>query len=454
MADFQHATVLQERGQVADAMKIYAEALNENFFDLEALFRYGTGLVQSGYAGIAANLFKIVVEQNPKYHEAWQNLGNCFKYENKVDKAREIYQMGLQAKETPELMACMGNTFINNGTPHKALEWYEKAIKLCPDNGNLKQLIYYNMGLAYLELGLWDKGLNYYNLGFKAGNRAVRQYAQLPEWRGEEGKTVIFWGEQGLGDEIMFASCIPDAMKFSKRVIFDCHPRLTDTFSRSFGIECHGTRKNMVLEWFDSSDAECHASVTVLAEHVRKENKDFPGTAYLKADPEKVSKLREGAKRKRVGISWAGGSKGTRKDLRSIPLEAWKNVLSQDCDFYSLQYTPEAARQVADLEEKTGVHIRHFPNAVENKNYDETINFIASMDLVITVCTTVHHAAGALGVPCWTLVPFQPAWRYGIEGDKTPWYSSVKLIRQKPRETWNPVMHKVSEELCSFLQRA
>ena len=75
------------------------------------------------------------------------------------------------------------------------------------------------------------------------------------------------------------------------------------------------------------------------------------------------------------------------------------------------------------------------------------------MDLVITVCTTVHHVAGALGIPCWTMVPAQPAWRYQIKGDKTPWYKSVRLFRQKKGESWNPVINRISGELDALLNR-
>lgn len=424
-------------------MDIYGQILNDDFFNLEALFMYGTGLIQQGRAGLAANIFKLILDKDKNYIEAWQNLGNCFKYENRHAEAEAIYKMGLEVKETSELCACMGNLNINNGTPHRALDYYEKALRLAPEQGLLKNIIKFNMGLAYLELGMWEKGFEYYNLGFQAGNRTVRQYANLPEWDGSPGKTVIFWGEQGLGDEIMFSSCIPDAMKICKRVIFDCHPRLVSTFERSFGIECHGTRKNQLLHWFDSTDAECHASITTLAGMVRKKDEDFPGTPYLKGPPQKKIPGR-------IGISWSGGSKGTRKDLRSIYLAQLAPILSQDFEFYSLQYTPEAAREVCELEQNTGIHIKHYPVLVENQNYDETMGFISSLDLVITVCTTVHHAAGALGVPCWTLVPSKPAWRYGIEGEKTPWYKSSRLFRQKPGETWAPVIHKVSEELRAY----
>jgi len=321
---------------------------------------------------------------------------------------------------------------------------YEKALKLDPRN----DLIRFNMGLAYLELGDWKKGLEYYELGFKAGNRTDRQYKNLPKWDGSPGQTVILWGEQGLGDEIMFGSCLVDAIRDCKKVIWDCHPRLYDTFKRSFPeIECYGTRKNYNLEWFDKCEADAHASITTAAMFYRKKVEDFHGEAFLKANPEEVAKHRKDSKRLRVGISWQGGSKNTNADLRSIPLEKWKPILEQDCDFYSFQYTNNAAREVCELDQNLGIKLHHYPDLVENYNYDKTINFLASMDVVITVCTTLHQAAGALGLPTWTLVPYMPAWRYGLSGTTSPWYKSARMFRQNKDDTWGPVIRQVSDEL-------
>jgi len=137
----------------------------------------------------------------------------------------------------------------------------------------------------------------------------------------------------------------------------------------------------------------------------------------------------------------------TRKDLRSFKLDQLLPILSKDCDFYSLQYTPESAREVCELEEATGYRVKHFPGLVECKNYDTTINFIGSMDLVISVCTTAIHAAGALGIPCWILTPSAPAWRYGLEGEKNDWYGSVRMFRQGNGEEWSKVIERVANEL-------
>lgn len=447
--DLAQAKIMHERGQVDEAISAYNELLNSDFVATDVLFYLGTAYMQKGQVGLAATILKQVITTRPKMQSAYQNLGNCFKFALDYKAAAEIYQMGLELGDDSQLFCCMGSLNVNVGAPEKALEWYSKGLAL--DQGN--DVIRFNMGLAYLEMGEWEKGFNHYDRGFAGGNRPVRSYGNLPTWDGTAGKKVIVWGEQGIGDEIMFASILPDMMKVCDRVILDCHPRLVDTMTRSFGIECHGTRKNHHLEWLPGSDATHHICLTTLANYFRKKREDFPGTPYLKADPEKVASYRKGGKL-RVGISWEGGTPMTRFDLRSIALPFMVPILQKDCDFYSLQYTPNAARDIDGLEETTGIHLKHFPGLVESHNYDATVNFIASMDLVITVCTSAYHVAGALGVPVWCLTPSGPAWRYGVKGDSSPWYNSARLFRQAKGEDWSEVIERVGRELDKRIVQA
>lgn len=440
--DFEQAKVHHERGQLAEAETLYNQLLNADFDNQEVLFFYGTLLIQQGKTGLAANVLRRALDFG-KSANILQNLANCYRLENRDDECRKLLWDAIQMKPSAELWASLGNTCINNGTPHDALKCYKEAIQLDPRN----DLIKFHIGLACLELGMYAEGWDGYAKGFDAGNRTVRTYPGTKEWSGEPGKTVIIWGEQGIGDEIMFASCLPEAIRLCKHVIFDCHPRLVDTFRRSFPeITVHGTRKNQQLDWYKDTQADYNCSITRLAQLWRRDKDSFPRVPYLKAlpQPKRPGKLR-------VGFSWAGGTKTTRKDLRSFRLEQLLPILSKDCDFYSLQYTPESAREVCELEEKTGFRVKHFPGLVETKNYDTTVNFIASMDLVISVCTTAIHAAGALGVPCWILTPSAPAWRYGLEGERHDWYGSVRMFRQAKGETWEPVIQRVAVELDTLI---
>ena len=272
------------------------------------------------------------------------------------------------------------------------------------------------------------------------------------QWNGEPDRSVIIYGEQGVGDEIMFASMVPDLVKISKRVIFDCHPRLVETFKRSFGIECYGTRKTDQCTWFPGCGADSVAAIGSLGKHFRNERADFPGNAYI--TPRKAPKRN---KTPRIGISWKGGVKSTGDRHRCIELEALAPLIKAfpDVEWVSLQYHPDSPRVVLEAKEKHGIDLDHRPSVLEGFDYDATIDLIAGLDLVITVPTTVLHAAGALGVPCWVLVQKEAEWREtGTcegRGPAMPCSNSVRLF-PRTEDTWEPLIMRIVNELSDFLE--
>ncbi len=209
----------------------------------------------------------------------------------------------------------------------------------------------------------------------------------------------------------------------------------------------HGDRKTLTeLEWLRDCGAEASTAFSDLPGFFRNTQDDWgTGAAYLDAVPS----FRSDDGSLRIGLSWTGGVKKTRSELRSLPLNLLEPILKTlpQVNWFSLQYTPNAAREVCELEEKTGIRISHFPGQVECFDYNRTAEFVASMDLIITVCTTVHHLGGALGIPTWTLVPSRPSWRYQVTGETLPWYKSARLFRQGPGETWEPVVQRVADAL-------
>jgi ADP-heptose:LPS heptosyltransferase len=138
-----------------------------------------------------------------------------------------------------------------------------------------------------------------------------------------------------------------------------------------------------------------------------------------------------------------------------MPLKALKPLVSSfKADWHSLQYHESAAPEVCRFEEETGIRIAHYPGALTAENYDRTAALVASLDLVITVCTTVMHLAGAMGIPCWVMTPHRAPWVMGTEGDDMPMYRSVRLFRQRSDEAdWSGVLSRISAELQKFNAR-
>ena len=178
----------------------------------------------------------------------------------------------------------------------------------------------------------------------------------------------------------------------------------------------------------------------------------FPRHAgYLKADSARTEKWRRrledlGPGRK-IGLSWTGGVRKTGRGLRSLTLDRFLPLLSlPDTQFISLQYTPDAEKQVEQFSKAHRISLHHWPEAIDD--YEETAALVSAVDLVVSVCTSVVHLCGALHRPAWVLAPFSPEWRYGFRGASMPWYPSVRIFRQERFGDWEQVLADVQAELA------
>jgi hypothetical protein len=327
---------------------------------------------------------------------------------------------------------------VNVGTPEKALEIVNQAIEKDPQYA----LAHCNKALALLEMGKWGEGWDENEWGFTAKMR-IRRDLGVPYWDGTNGKTIAVYGEQGLGDEIMFSSMLPDLCK-ENTVILECHTRLKNLFQKSFPeMVIYGNRESKTAAWVENHDLDYAVSMGSLGKWFRRSKEDFPGTPYLKADPI------EKGKKFRVGISWTGGLKPGRVAVRTIPLYLWLPILNNDCEFVSLQYTD--CHDEIESVNRLGYDIKERDDLVKAEDYYETARLVKSCDLVISCATSVYHLAGALGVRTWLLAPNKPAWREQVRGP-IPWYRSVRVYRQPlgDKETWRAVTSKVGYDLSEL----
>jgi hypothetical protein len=441
----EEANALNEAGKFDEAFELYDRILAQNPEHPAVLAAIATIMLRGGKQnGVVVSLLKQALAKTGPRADILCNLGVAYKNEGLREKAVECFEKSIKASPTVGGLTGYGSLFVERGEPEKAIESFEKAIKIDPSIAMTR----WNLALALLENGSWDRAWDEHEWGMKAGGMRVDRgpLYDKPQWDGKSPGKVVLWGEQGIGDEIMFASMIPDVMK-TNEVILDCHPRLKTLFENSFGVKCYGTRKEEGPDWVKKEDYQWQCAMGSLGKYFRRSREAFPGNPYLKAEALPKTTYR-------VGISWTGGKKATRVAKRTVPLSWWDSILSNHgIEFVSLQYT-DCEKEIAELEASTPHKVRQFTEA-KAEDYNEAAKLVASCDLVITVCTSVLHLAGALGVPCWVMVPFHPDWRAGKSGGM-PWYRSVRQYRQptSDMEGWVSVVQRIGLDLEDRMRKA
>lgn len=433
---FEKANQLHEAGKYVEAEKLYDDLLTQNPDNSGLLATVGTLYLRMNKFGLAISLLERAAKDKAD-SEVYCNLGVAYKNAGLYKKCSEWFAKAVKVNPTANVLATYSSLYVNVGNPDKAIQHAERAIKKDPNCA----MAHWNLSIGRLERGDFKEGWAEHDWGYKNGLRVDRGANLVPEWDGKSPGRIWIFGEQGLGDEIMFASMLPDVLK-TNEVLFECHQRLETLFAKSFPtVKCIGTREDSEIPWIKDEKLDWRISVSSLGKFYRNSKFAFPGTPYLKAEP-----LPSGEKF-RVGISWTGGLKLGRVRVRSVPLPMWAGILGNDCEFVSLQYTDEEA--ALQEMERNGYSIDTPPEAKAHE-YNETARLVASCDLVISVCTSVVHLAGALGVPCWVMTPSKPAWRYGVSG-RMPWYKSVRLYRQQEGNDWKPIIDRISMDLSDIL---
>lgn len=429
-----------------EAEKLYDMLLTQNHDNPHLLATLGTLYIHDDRKRYGAAIsFLERAASALKTSDVLCNLAVAYKFAEMHEKCKETFKRACEKNPSAGALANYGALFVGVNNPDEAVRLSDKAIALDPNCA----MAHWNKGLALLEKGDFANGWDEHEWGLKSLIRIDRKIMDLPQWDGTPGKKIVVYGEQGLGDEIMFASMLPEIIE-DNTVIFECHRRLKTLFETSFpGLVCIGTREDTEITWPGEYELDARISIGSLGKLLRRSRDKFPGTPYLKAEP-----LPKGPKF-RVGISWTGGLKAGRIAARTIPLAWWKSILDvANVEFVSLQYT-DCEKEIAAMNAQ-GYDIKQMPEAKAD-DYNETARLVASCDLVISCCTSVIHLAGALGVPCWVMVPNKPAWRYGVSGGMV-WYRSVRLYRQPEGDAsaWMPVVDMVAmslDELVAGKQR-
>jgi hypothetical protein len=393
-----------------------------------ALFMIGVLMIRADRQGAAIPVLERVCRLKPERVEAWQYLGMAWQECHQPLKAREAFRRAHEIKPSASTMGNIGVTYLDEGNAVEAIRWVRKAIASDPQfKGGQATL-----GFAQLSLGNWEEGWKNYEACLGGRFRKKLDFG-APDWDGSEVESLIVYGEQGLGDEIMFASCLPDVIQRAKHVTLECDARLEGLFKRSFPtVEVHGTRREE-QPWRDGRTWDAQVACGSLPSLFRPTPKSCPAAPYLTADPERRIMWRalfDSWKKPVIGLTWSGGRPASQKAKRDVGLDAFRGLIqTTDAVFVSLQYQ-DPSEEIAE----TGLPVRTFP-ALMSDEYDDTAALVAELDYMVGIHTTSHHLAGSLGKSSTILVPHLPMWNYA-HGDRLAWYADNVFHRQKKDEKW------------------
>lgn len=282
-----------------------------------------------------------------------------------------------------------------------------------------------------------------------------KQFRVLPftKWRGEalEGKSIVVLAEQGLGDQIMLASCLPDLLALMpSRVVLEAIGRVAPTLARSFpACEVIHTRQDKSMDWArDLGHVDYFVPLGDLPQYFRNSVESFPASPYLRPDLTRVAywrgKLCALGGRPNVGVSWRGGVQATRQVMRTMtPTDLAPLGEGIDANWICLQYG--CVDDDLKIAEAAGFKMSYWSEAIAD--LDEFAALLDALDCIVTVCNTTVHYAGALGKPVVVLAPQVPEWRYGLKSLNMPWYVDACVLRQKKMGEWGPLVRQANQLL-------
>lgn len=440
------ANALHRARRHAEAVEAARAALNRDPNLADAYITLGAALRELGQAGDAVATLREAVRLAPDSAPAHVNLGNALIEQDSMDAAEAAFHRAIEIDpDLPEAHSGLGYLLTNTHRFAGAIAACERAIQLRPDFAEA----HWNQGFAYLLAGDFEPGWEKYEWR-KRHPRYAAAYRSFdaPTWEGGDiaGRTLLIHAEQGLGDSMQFIRYAEPLAARGVRVIVACDRALIALFRRVRGV-AEAVDKNGAIPRFDVwIDQMSLPRVT----RTRLDSVPTPG-AYLSADPARAAAWRRDLAERpnagpKVGLVWAGNPQHSNDRRRSMPVESVRPLVAvPNLAFVSLQ----VGARSREIEGLAPAPILDLSGRLTD--FMETAAVVDNLDLVIAVDTSVAHLAGGMDKPVWTLLPYDPDWRWVVaRADDTPWYPSMRLFRQAGLGDWDGVVARVAAELTAL----
>ncbi|MFM0498840.1 tetratricopeptide repeat protein [Paraburkholderia caffeinilytica] len=402
-------------------------------------------------------LLESAVHDAPDNGDAWTNLTHANRVNLNLPRALEAGAKAVQC--APHSHLAHNNYAL---ALREAQRWDEAehagrtACALAPTDATMRS----NLGMLQLVRGDYAHGWQAHEARWDGslelgGNRPAMP---APTWQGESlaRKTLLVWGEQGMGDVLQFSRYIPllaeRVHREGGRLVWNSFPQMGALLARSLGNHVDGYSAGGGVETLPPFDYEIPLLSLPLLFNTREET--IPAAMpYLHADATASASWERrlaGETRLKVGLAWTGSIGHQRNPFRRVGWQRYAEHFGgmHDVAFYSLQPDAEADVAAAQL---AGLPMSDY--TAEFANFDDTAAFVSALDLVITVCTSVSHLSGALGQRTWVLLDANPHWVWLLDRPDSPWYPSATLYRQPQFGQWDPALEAVTRDLSALAAR-
>ena len=396
------------------------------------------------------------IHAEPDSFRAWTNAANTWLRLREPGHALIAAERACTlAPEYTLALLAYSNTLKELQRWDEAFDVIARAALATPDDAQIQ----WSLAMLQLVRGDYQNGFVNHEARW-SGSSELKKTAHLlpePRWQGEDlvGKTLFVWGEQGFGDAFQFVRFVPQIADRVRRaggtLIYSCFAGVFPLFERSLA-ECGLHMVPHDVPQLPVFDYHIPVGSLPLALGITLDNLPAP-RSYLLPDAAKAAywrrKLRRSS-RVKVGLVWSGSRTHQRNPLRSIPPALYAHALAQlpDIEFFSLQL--DGADEVKQMA-SAGFHVTDHVAGL--RSFDESAALICNMDLVITVCTSVAHLSGALGVPTWLMLDVNPHWVWMLERSDSPWYPSMKIYRQHQYANWSTALEQIRADLLTLVSQ-
>jgi tetratricopeptide (TPR) repeat protein len=434
MAWSNRALVLRVLGRREEALESARQAIKVDERTAKAWDLSGTFLREMGKDKEACEAHARAVELQPNNPDFRSNYATALLAAGDIAAAYKVAK-SIERLDVKHPLVVLGNALKAAGYPECAIPYFQKARALLPQMPD----ILLNEAMATLLIGDIEKGWQLWRQRPDLAANAT----SIPAWQGEDAEHLLLYEEQGMGDAIQFARYIPLIKKRAKRMTLQITPPLASIFAASFPEVTVLTPDQM------PAPANAQIRLTDLPVICKTTLTSIPAEMpYLRIDEKARDPWHErlaALPRPRIGLVWGGNPAHLNNRNRSLSFGQLAPLLEIGRGhFVSLQKGMQKAE--ANL---TAAGI--FDADPYLDNFSATAGLLKDLDLLITVDTSSAHLAGALGVPVWMLLPFDPDWRWLLEREDTPWYPTMRLFREQSPRNWHAAIAVMRDELKKFL---